>query len=72
MSNRNKKRRNKTYTGENARIERPVVRRYSAVDRGRFGEWWHRRGTLVKRVAIYGGGSAISIFLIIEAFRSIF
>lgn len=72
MSNRQKKRRNKAYAGEDARIDRPVVHRYSAVDRGRFGEWWHRRGTLVKRIGIYGGGGAISVFLIVEAFRSIF
>lgn len=72
MSRSKKSRKHKAYSGENARVEHTTVHRYTAVDRGRFGEWWYRRGKIVKRVALFGGGGALFIYLIIEAVRSIF
>jgi len=66
-----KKRRNKRYAGEDAKIEQTTVHHYSAVDRGTFGQWWYERKTLVKRVALFGGGGALLIYLLIEAIRSL-
>lgn len=67
-----KKKRNKAYTGADAKVSQPTVHRYVAVDRGRAGQWWHERKTLIKRVALYGGGGAIGLVLLIEAIRSLF
>lgn len=69
---KSKKRRTKAYSGGDAKVAQPTVHRYSAVDRGRFGQWWFERGKLVKRIALYGGGGTVLIVLLIEAIRSLF
>lgn len=69
---KSRKKRNKPYTGEDAKVEQTTVRRYSAVDRGKFGQWWHEKKTIIKRVGLYGGGGAVVIFLLVEAIRSLF
>lgn len=67
-----KKRRTKVYSGEDAKASQPVVHRYSAVDRGKFGQFWYERKTIIKRVTLYGGGGTLFIFLLVEAIRSFF
>ncbi len=48
--NKNKKKRNKSYSGENASIERPTITRIEAVSRSPFKQWWFENNTKVKRV----------------------
>jgi len=45
MANKQKKKRNKTYTGVDAAITRPVVTKISAVNRNAVSQWWfdHKR-----------------------------
>lgn len=66
------KKRKKVYTGEDAKITQPTVHRFSAVDRGRFGQWWFERKTMIKRIILWGGGTILGIYLLIEAIRAIF
>jgi len=57
MSKRPKKR-TKRYQGEDAKHlqsasnDQPIVRHYTAVDRGPVGEWWQGKKRIVKIVAI--------------------
>lgn len=67
-----KKKRNKAYAGEDAKVEQPTVRRYTAIDRGKAGQWWYERKKLIKRITLWGGGGALFIFLLVEAIRSLF
>ena len=60
MGKRQKKKRNKVYTGEGAALSRPVITRLSAADRSKVGQWWFEKKRLVKRTSII---SAIVIFL---------
>ncbi|MDX1766100.1 MAG: hypothetical protein R3313_04075 [Candidatus Saccharimonadales bacterium] len=41
MAKRTKKKRDKKYTGEDARVVHKTVTRVSAPERSRFGNWWH-------------------------------
>lgn len=69
---KSKKRRTKTYSGDNAKVTQPTVHRYTAVDRGKYGQWWHDHKNMAKRVGLYGGGTALFIFLIIMGIVSLF
>ena len=57
MSKRTKKR-TKRYNGEDAKHlqpateSQPVVRRYSAVDRSRVGQWWFEKKRVIRIAAI--------------------
>ena len=57
MSRRGKKR-NKKYTGEDAKqfnqpiSSEPVVHRYTAVERSRLGQWWFEKKRFAKPVGI--------------------
>jgi hypothetical protein len=54
MSRKHKKR-NKTYTGQDAVPDQPVVHRYTAVVRSPFGEWWQDHKRTARVVSIIGG-----------------
>jgi len=71
MSKRPKKR-NKQYTGEDAKPQGPRVTRYTAEVRSPVGEWWHDHKKIVKWSAIIGGGGIVVIWLISEAIHVIF
>lgn len=45
MANKQKKKRNKAYTGVDAAITRPIVTKISAVNRNPVSQWWfdHKR-----------------------------
>lgn len=48
MSAKQKKKRNKPYTGIDARMQRPTVTRVSAEELNAFQEWWRTYGKLTK------------------------
>lgn len=58
---RQKKKRNKRYTGADAAQTGPVVHRYEAVERSRFGQWWYEN----KAKARIGGIVALVIAAIV-------
>lgn len=55
-----KKKRNKTYTGANAAKTRPVVTRIQAADRNKISQYWFERKRIIKPIAIT---SAIAVAL---------
>ncbi|MBL8159108.1 hypothetical protein JNJ66_01490 [Candidatus Saccharibacteria bacterium] len=67
-----KKKRTKAYTGADAKASaKPTVHRYTAVDRGRAGQWIHERRTMLRRILLYGVGGAVAVWLLIDAIISI-
>lgn len=59
---KNKKKRNKQYTGVDAAITKPVITRISATNRSKIGQWWfERKATLLPIMKTVG----IVIFIII-------
>ncbi|HEX6461786.1 MAG TPA: hypothetical protein VFZ58_00745 [Candidatus Saccharimonadales bacterium] len=67
-----RKKRSKTYAGSDAKVEKPTVHRYTAVERSKLGQWWHDHGKTAKRVGFIGGGGIIFIYLIVEGIRLLF
>jgi len=61
------KRRNKPYTGTDAKHQVPTVHHYTAVVRSPLGEWWHDHQKIVKRSTSIGGIALIIIWLLAEA-----
>jgi hypothetical protein len=70
-SKKSKKRRNKTYSGQNAAKQQPTIHRYSAVERSKLGQWWHDNKRIAAPVLKYGSG-AILIILTILGLISVF
>lgn len=66
---KNKKKRNKVYTGVDAAITRPVVTRISAANRSRFGQWWFERKRIAKPILIATGVVLALAILIFEIIR---
>lgn len=77
MSKRAKKR-TKRYHGEDAKrtapvtSSEPVIHRYEAVERSRFGEWWQPRKKLVRIGAIATAAIAGTIWFLAELIHIIF
>jgi hypothetical protein len=76
MSKRAKKR-TKRYHGEDAKQNtrvpsEPVVHRYEAVERSRFGEWWEPRKKLFRFGAIAAAVAAGATWLIVELVQLVF
>jgi hypothetical protein len=69
MANKQKKKRNKVYTGVDAAIERPVVTRISAVNRSRIGQWWFDHKKVARPILITAAIVIGVTWLIIELFR---
>ena len=69
MANKQKKKRNKVYTGVDAAIARPVVTKISAVNRSRVGQWWFDHKRIARPVLIAVAVVAGVTWLIIELFR---
>jgi hypothetical protein len=66
-----KKKRNKTYTGNDARVTRPSITRVSAVHRNKLQQWWLDNKRIARPVLITGGVALGVIWLIIELVRII-
>ena len=54
MANKQKKKRNKAYTGVDAAVTRPVVTKISAVNRNFVGQWWFDHKRIARPVIIIG------------------
>lgn len=47
-----KKKRNKAYSGSDAKSVTPTIHRYQAVQRSRLGQWWYEHKKLYKPLLI--------------------
>ena len=61
-----KKKRNKVYTGADAAITRPIITRISAVNRSKIGQWWFDNKRIMKPVLITSGIVFFVIIIIVE------
>lgn len=66
-----KKKRNKKYTGTDAAMTRPSITRVQAVNRSKLGQWWHDRKRIVKPILIVAVVALVIILLIVELIRII-
>ena len=69
MANKQKKKRNKAYTGVDAAITRPVVTKISAVSRNPVSQWWFDHKKIARPIIIAALIAAGVIILIIELVR---
>jgi hypothetical protein len=65
MAAKRKKKRNKRYSGIDAKVQTPLVTRVSAEERSRFREWWLVYGQLVRLVGIAIGIVFVLILLVV-------
>lgn len=66
-----KKKRNKVYTGQGAAITRPTVTRVNAVKRNRLMQWWLDNKRVAKPVAITVAVAIVVVWLLVELVRII-
>lgn len=64
-----KKKRNKAYTGVDAAIDRPTITRISAVNRNNLSQWWFDHKRIARPVLIAAGVIVALIVLIIQIVR---
>jgi hypothetical protein len=64
-----KKKRNKVYTGQDAAIGRPTVTRISAANRNKAQQWWFEKKRIAKPVLIGVAIAIVVIWLLIELVR---
>lgn len=69
MANKQKKKRNKAYTGVDAAITRPIVTKISAVNRNFISQWWFEHKRIARPVIIAVLVAAAIVILIIEIVR---
>jgi hypothetical protein len=60
------KRRDKPYTGADAKNQQPTVHHYSAVLRSPLGEWWHDHKRIIKLVSGISAGVLFVGWLLLE------
>lgn len=65
-----KKKRNKQYTGENASIKQPTVTRLTAANRNRVQQWWIEKKRFAKPALIAAGVVVVVIWLVFELLRA--
>jgi hypothetical protein len=63
---KNKKKRNKVYTGADAAVVKPIITRIEAVNRSRIGQFWFERKKLLKPVLITSGIAIAVIILVLQ------
>jgi len=66
---KNKKKRNKVYTGVDAAITKPVITRISAVNRNKPAQWWFDNKKIAKPILITSGIIIFIIIIIIEIIK---
>ena len=66
-----KKKRNKKYSGSEAAVTRPTVTRVKAVNRGKIGQWWFDHKRVAKPVSIAAAIATALIALITGFIASI-
>ena len=64
-----KKKRNKAYTGADASIKRPTITRIEAVNRNKVSQWWFEKKRVAKPALIAGGVVAVIGWLLYELIR---
>lgn len=62
---KNKKKRNKPYTGADAAIIKPIITHIEAANRSKIGQWFFENKKLVKTIAIAAG---IVVFVVVIVF----
>jgi hypothetical protein len=71
MSSKQKKKRNKVYSGANASVTRPTVTRLSAANRNAISQWWFEKKRIAKPIIIATLVAIIVIWLLFELIRLI-
>jgi len=66
---KNKKKRNKIYTGADAAVTRPVITKISAVNRSKAGQWWFDHKRIAKPVLIATGVIIFIVVIVIQIIR---
>ena len=66
-----KKKRNKKYSGTGAAVTRPSITRVEAVNRNKLSQWWFDHKRIAKPVLITAVVIIIVVWLIVELIRSI-
>ena len=66
-----KKKRNKPYTGEGASVSQPTVTRISAVHRHPLKQWWFEKKRIAKPALIAAVVVIVVIWLIFELIRAV-
>jgi len=66
---KNKKKRNKIYTGTDAAMTKPVITKISAVNRSKPSQWWFDHKRIAKPVLITAGIVIFVIIIIIQIIR---
>jgi hypothetical protein len=69
MANKQKKKRNKVYTGVDAAVSRPVITKISAANRNFIGQWWFEHKRIARPIIIAALIAAAVVVLIIELVR---
>ncbi len=69
MANKQKKKRNKPYTGEDAALTKPSVTRITAVHRSKPKQWWFDNKRVAKPIIITGLVVAAIIWFVYEMIR---
>lgn len=66
-----KKKRNKVYTGANASVTQTTVTRVTAENRSKVRQWWIEKKRFAKPALIAGGVGAVVIWLLVELVRAL-
>jgi len=66
---KNKKKRNKIYTGADATVVRPIITRISATNRSKLGQWLFEHKKIIKPILIAIGVLIFIIIIIVEIVR---
>jgi hypothetical protein len=64
-----KKKRNKVYTGQDAAASRPTVTRISAANRNKAQQWWFEKKRIAKPVLIGVAVAIVAVWLLAELVR---
>lgn len=70
---KNKKKRNKVYTGPGAAVTKPIITKVAATDRSKLAQWYIERKTIVKTVATITAiviGLTLIIIEIVKAIKA--
>ena len=69
MANKQKKKRNKVYTGADAALSRPVITKISAANRNPISQWWFEKKRIARPIIIGVAIAFVLVILIIEIVR---
>lgn len=64
-----KKKRNKAYRGQDAKLTQPQVIRFEAANRNRVSQWWFEKKRVAKPALIASGVVLLLVWLIVELIR---